>query len=198
MFCTFFTRKTLREKLFSLNACEAALQERYKLQAPIKGRNIGVKLTHLCGFWLDVSFFSRLKNHRSLLWLARTHLRMKIYDIAFWWGFLSMYIIKADWRLTASRILSCRHWEQNNKTMWNSGLERKNKQWKKNKKTNKMTKGKTIIKQIELYKYILSSFGFFSIEAPLHHFFFISKTSRLGFHLMSACVLVMAFKGHNV
>ena len=84
---------------------------RCKLQAPIKGRNFGAKLTDLCGFWLDVWFFSHVKktslailigriifltceNHCSLLWLARTHLRMKIYDIAFWWVFLIMYIIK--------------------------------------------------------------------------------------------------------
>ena len=40
--------------------------------------------------WLDVSFFSHLKKHRSLLWLARTHLRMR----NLWWVFLSMYIIK--------------------------------------------------------------------------------------------------------
>ena len=104
MFFTFLARKTLWVKLFSLNVCEAALQ------AAIKGGNFGAKLTHLCGFWLDVSFFSHVKkhrsrfwldvsffftceNHRSLLWLARTNLRTKIYDIAFWWVFLSMYII---------------------------------------------------------------------------------------------------------
>ena len=104
MFFTFLARKTLWVKLFSLNVCEAALQ------AAIKGGNFGAKLTHLCGFWLDVSFFSHVKktsfailigriifftceNHRSLLWLARTNLRTKIYDIAFWWVLLSMYII---------------------------------------------------------------------------------------------------------
>ena len=38
--------------------------------------------------------FFTCENHRSLLWLARTNLRTKIYDIAFWWVFLSMYIIK--------------------------------------------------------------------------------------------------------
>ena len=37
--------------------------------------------------------FFTCEKHRSLLWLARTNLRMKIYDIAFWWVFLSMYII---------------------------------------------------------------------------------------------------------
>ena len=37
--------------------------------------------------------FFTCENHRSLLWLAITNLRTKIYDIAFWWVFLSMYII---------------------------------------------------------------------------------------------------------
>ena len=104
MFFTFLARKTLWVKLFSLNVCEAALQ------AAIKGGNFGVKLTHLCGFWLDVSFFSHVKktsfailigriifftceNHSSLLWLARTHLRIKIYNTTFLWVFLSMYLI---------------------------------------------------------------------------------------------------------
>ena len=80
-----------------------------KLQGPIKSRNFGSKLTHLCGFWLDISFFSHVKTHRSqfsldiiifftfenyclLLWLARTHLHMIIYDIAFGQVFLSMYM----------------------------------------------------------------------------------------------------------
>ena len=40
----FFSEKTLRVKLFSLNVCEAALQ------AAIIGGNFGAKLTHLCGF----------------------------------------------------------------------------------------------------------------------------------------------------
>ena len=38
--------------------------------------------------------FFTCENHRSLLWLARTNLRTNIYDIAFWWVFLSMYIIR--------------------------------------------------------------------------------------------------------
>ena len=40
--------------------------------------------------------FFTCENHRSLLWLARTDLRTKIYDIAFWWVFLSMYIINGN------------------------------------------------------------------------------------------------------
>ena len=45
--------------------------------------------------WLLIGriIFFTCENHRSLLWLARTNLRTKIYDIAFWWVFLSMYII---------------------------------------------------------------------------------------------------------
>ena len=109
MLFTFLARKTLWVKLFSLNVCEAALQD------AIKGGNFGSKLTHLCGFWLDVSFltcekisfailigriiFFTCENHRSLLWLARTNLRKKIYDIACWWVFLSMYIIKSITRI---------------------------------------------------------------------------------------------------
>ena len=40
--------------------------------------------------------FFTCENHRSVLWLTRTNLRTKIYDIAFRWVFLSMYIIKFD------------------------------------------------------------------------------------------------------
>ena len=59
MFSTFLANKTLWVKLFSLNVCEAVLQ------AAMKGGNFGAKLTHLCGFWLDVSFLSHVKKHRS-------------------------------------------------------------------------------------------------------------------------------------
>ena len=61
-FFTFLARKILWVKLFSLNVCEDALQ------AAIKGGNFGAKLTHLCGFWLDVSFFSHVKKHRDSDW----------------------------------------------------------------------------------------------------------------------------------
>ena len=64
MFFTFLARKTLWVKLFSLNVCEVALP------AAMKGGSFGSKLTHLCGFWLDVSFFSRVKTIvRSSDWL---------------------------------------------------------------------------------------------------------------------------------
>ena len=38
--------------------------------------------------------FFMCEKHSTLLWLARTHLGIKIYNTAFWWVFLSMYIIK--------------------------------------------------------------------------------------------------------
>ena len=65
IFFTFLARNTLwvLKKLFSLNVCEAALQ------AEIKGGNFCAKLPHLCCFWLDVSFFSHVKKHRSRFWL---------------------------------------------------------------------------------------------------------------------------------
>ena len=104
MFFTFLARITLWVKLFSLNVCEALLQ------AAIKGGNFGAKLTHLCGFWLDASFFSHVKKHRSRLWLARTNFGTKIYDIAFWWVFLSVYIIKVGtWRCLDNKISG---WQQ--------------------------------------------------------------------------------------
>ena len=101
----FFSAKNSLSKTFLVECVRSALQ------AAITGGNFGAKLTHLCGFWLDVSFFSHVKktsfailigriifftceNHRSLLWLTTTNLRTKIYGIAFWWVFLSMYIIK--------------------------------------------------------------------------------------------------------
>ena len=34
------------------------------MQAPKNGENFGTKLAHLCGFWLDISFFSHMKNYR--------------------------------------------------------------------------------------------------------------------------------------
>ena len=43
-----------------------------------------------------IFFFFTCENHRWLLWLARTNLRTKIYDIASWWVFFSMYIINID------------------------------------------------------------------------------------------------------
>ena len=43
--------------------CKAALQD------AIRGGNFVAKLTHLCSFWLDVSFFSHVKKHRSRFWL---------------------------------------------------------------------------------------------------------------------------------
>ena len=96
----------LYANLFQFNFLEQLTRRgRRKVQAPIKGGKFGAKLTHLCGFWLDVSFFSHVRRHRSRFlfgvsffvflfsfspvknivrsWLATTHLCMKIYLIAF-------------------------------------------------------------------------------------------------------------------
>ena len=43
-----------------------------------------------------IDHFFTCENHRSLLSLARTNLRMKIYDIAVWWVFLIIYIINSN------------------------------------------------------------------------------------------------------
>ena len=66
--------------------------------------------------WLLIGriIFLTRENHCSLLWLARTNLRTKIYDIAFWWVFLSMYIIIAfissfsDW-ITTLHVMLCQY-----------------------------------------------------------------------------------------
>ena len=108
MFFTFLTRKNSLRKTFLLECVRSGAQ-----QAARKGGNFGAKLTHLCGVWLDVSFFSHVKKlsivcdsdwtyhffftcekHSSLPWLARTHLCIKIYNTTFWWVFLTIYIIK--------------------------------------------------------------------------------------------------------
>ena len=99
------------EKLFSLNACEATRWARALQAASAYERWEFWRETHT-PLWLLIGriiFLTREKtsfailigrifltseNHRSLLWLARTNLRTKIYDIAFWWVFLSMYIVK--------------------------------------------------------------------------------------------------------
>ena len=45
-----------------MSAKQLVKRGRCKLQAPKKGGNFGTKLTHLCGFWLDVLFFLRVQN----------------------------------------------------------------------------------------------------------------------------------------
>ena len=74
----FLTRKNPLRKTFLLERVRSGAQ-----QATRKGGNFGAKLTHLCGFWLDVSFFFTCENHSSLLWVARTYLRIKIYNTTF-------------------------------------------------------------------------------------------------------------------
>ena len=80
MFFTFLARKTLWVKLFSLNVCK---------------KSGGASCNNRRGFWRETHtplwlligriIFFHVWVHRSLLWLTRTNLRTKIYDIAFWW-----------------------------------------------------------------------------------------------------------------
>ena len=87
MFFTFLTRKNSLRKTFLLECVRSGAQ-----QAARKGGNFGAKLTRL---WLLIGriIFLTCENHSSLLWLARTHLRIKIYNTTFCWVFLSMYLI---------------------------------------------------------------------------------------------------------
>ena len=60
--CSLFYEKTL----LSLNDCEARVR-----QTAIKSGKLGAKLTCLCGFSLDASFFTHVRKHRSWFWLQR-------------------------------------------------------------------------------------------------------------------------------
>ena len=60
----FFNEKKLFEKNFSPRMCARRRSASCK-----KRREFCAKLTHFCGFWLDVSFFSHVKKHRSRFWL---------------------------------------------------------------------------------------------------------------------------------
>ena len=100
-FFHFSTKKTLFNCLFSWNICEATRQA-WALQAArayrrqefwrethiplwlLIGRIIflTIEKKDLSRLWLDVSiFFFTCEKYRSLLWLARSHLRMKIFHI---------------------------------------------------------------------------------------------------------------------
>ena len=85
----FFSEKKLFEKNFSRWMCAK------RRSASCKKRREFWRETHT-PLWLLIGriIFFTCENHRSLLWLARTNLRTKIYDIAVWWVFLSMDIIK--------------------------------------------------------------------------------------------------------
>ena len=101
----FFNEKKLFEKNFSPRMCAK------RRPASCKKRREFWRETHT-PLWLLIGriifltcektsfailigriIFFTCENHSSLLWLARTHLRIKIYNTAFWWVFLSMYII---------------------------------------------------------------------------------------------------------
>ena len=66
MFFTFLTRKSSLRKTFLLEYVRSGAQ-----QAARKGRNFSVKLTHLCGFWLDVLFFSHVKKTSFTILIRR-------------------------------------------------------------------------------------------------------------------------------
>ena len=88
MFFTFLARKTL-SKTFLVECVRSGA-------ASCNKRREFWRETHT-PLWLLIGriIFLTCENHRSLLWLARTNLRTKIYDIAFWWVLLSMYIFRS-------------------------------------------------------------------------------------------------------
>ena len=101
LFFTFLARKTLWVKLFSLNVRSGAAscnkrrefwRETHKPLWLLIGRIIFLTREKTSfAILIGRIIFWTCENHRSLLWLAGTNLRTKIYDIAFWWVFLSMY-----------------------------------------------------------------------------------------------------------
>ena len=107
MFFSFFSEKNSSSKTFlvecvrsgaaSCNKRREFWRETHTPQWLLIGRTIFLtrEKTSFAILIGRIIFFT-CKNYRSLLWLARTNLRTKIYDIAFWWVFLSMYIIKVS------------------------------------------------------------------------------------------------------
>ena len=66
MFFTFLTTKNSLRKTFLFKCVRSGAQ-----QAARKRGNFGAKLTHLCGFWLDVSFFSHVKKTSFAILIGR-------------------------------------------------------------------------------------------------------------------------------
>ena len=78
----------LQEKRLEKNLSRwMSAKRRCRLQVPIKGWNFGAKLTHLCGFWLDVSFFSPVKKHRSRFLL----------NVSFFFSPVKTIVRSSDW-----------------------------------------------------------------------------------------------------
>ena len=81
---------------FALNFCEAT-----RIASPLQPTQAQKKMeilapnshTSVRFDWTYHFFFSRKKKPRSRFWLARTYVRMKTYDGACPWVFLSMYIM---------------------------------------------------------------------------------------------------------
>ena len=104
MFFTFFSEKNSSSKTFlvecvrsgaaSCNKRREFWRETHTLLWLLIGRIIFLtREKRSFAILIGRIIFFTCENHRSLLWLARTNLCTKIYDIAFWWVFLSMYII---------------------------------------------------------------------------------------------------------
>ena len=101
----FFNEKKLFEKNFSPRMCakrsSASCEKRPEFWREthtslwlLIGRIIFLtcEKTSLAILIGRIIFFT-CENHSSLLWLAKTHLRIKIYNTTFWSVFLSVYII---------------------------------------------------------------------------------------------------------
>ena len=128
-FSPFSTRKTLpwvfsSECLQSNSQCEGTAS----CKCIKTGGNLGAKRTHCCGFWLDVSFFSRVKKYRSWFWLdVSLFSRVKsivrssdCLELISVWIYVTAYIIIEHWNFlsseseaTSSQITVTRHegWE---------------------------------------------------------------------------------------
>ena len=92
MFFAFFSQKNSLSKTFLVECLRSGAASCIKRRE--FWREIHTPLWLLIG--RIIFFFFTCENHPSLLWLARTNLRAKIYDIAFWWVFLIMYIINSN------------------------------------------------------------------------------------------------------
>ena len=57
------------------------------------------------GILIGGIIFFTCENHRSLIWLGRIHLCMKMYDIGFWWVFLSISMINICYSLVGRSVL---------------------------------------------------------------------------------------------
>ena len=103
MFLSFLHEKLFEENFFCCLSAKHWQSEGTANYKHLRWEFLGETHTPLWVLIRRIIFFM-CENYCSFLWLVRTHLSVNIYDIAFWWIFLSMYryIIKF---LTA-RLLS--------------------------------------------------------------------------------------------